>query len=48
MYYLRKKIHEKGIRYWINDPDGNPIELMQIMPNSPQAVADANMRARSR
>lgn len=23
-------------QYWLNDPDGNPIELMQIMPDSLQ------------
>jgi len=28
-------------QYWIADPDGNPIELMQIMPDSPQATANA-------
>jgi|SRR5579884_4297653 len=28
-------------QYWINDPDGNAIELMQIVPESPQAAADA-------
>jgi lactoylglutathione lyase len=28
-------------QYWINDPDGNAIELMQIMPDSPQAAANA-------
>jgi lactoylglutathione lyase len=28
-------------QYWLKDPDGNAIELMQIMPNSPQAAADA-------
>ncbi|MBO0702032.1 MAG: VOC family protein [Candidatus Dormibacteraeota bacterium] len=26
-------------QYWITDPDGNAIELMQIMPASPQAEA---------
>ncbi|MGH7911134.1 MAG: VOC family protein [Candidatus Dormibacteraceae bacterium] len=26
---------------WIDDPDGNAIELMQISPGSPQAAADA-------
>ncbi|HZR42002.1 MAG TPA: VOC family protein [Ktedonobacteraceae bacterium] len=31
-------------QYWINDPDGNAIELMQIMPDSPQAAADARFR----
>ncbi len=25
---------------WIDDPDGNPVELMQISPDSPQAAAD--------
>ncbi len=28
-------------QYWIADPDGNRIELMQIMPQSPHAAADA-------
>ena len=28
-------------QYWITDPDGNRIELMQIMPDSPHAAADA-------
>ncbi|HLZ59452.1 MAG TPA: VOC family protein [Ktedonosporobacter sp.] len=32
-------------QYWINDPDGNAIELMQIMPDSPQAAADARWQA---
>ena len=27
-------------QYWIADPDGNRIELMQIMPESPQAAAE--------
>lgn len=27
-------------QYWVTDPDGNRIELMQIMPDSRQAVAD--------
>jgi lactoylglutathione lyase len=26
-------------QYWLSDPDGNAIELMQIMPDSPQAIA---------
>ena len=30
-------------QYWITDPDGNAIELMQIMPDSPQAAADYDM-----
>jgi catechol 2,3-dioxygenase-like lactoylglutathione lyase family enzyme len=34
----------KGIdhnyQYWITDPDGNRIELMQIMAESPHAAAD--------
>ena len=28
-------------QYWLTDPDGNRIELMQIMPESPQAAVDA-------
>lgn len=24
-------------QYWVTDPDGNRIELMQVMPDSPQA-----------
>lgn len=28
-------------QYWLADPDGNAIELMEIMPTSPQAQADA-------
>lgn len=35
---------DSNLQYWINDPDGNPIELMQIMPTSPQAAADARMQ----
>lgn len=27
-------------QYWIADPDGNRIELMQMSPDSPQAAAD--------
>lgn len=27
-------------QYWLADPDGNRIELMQVMSGSPQAVAD--------
>lgn len=34
---------DSNLQYWISDPDGNPIELMQIMPTSPQAAADARM-----
>jgi lactoylglutathione lyase len=32
---------------WITDPDGNAIELMQIMAGSPQAEADAAWPERS-
>jgi lactoylglutathione lyase len=32
-------------QYWIADPDGNRIELMQMMPDSKQAAADADLRA---
>ncbi|GCE45456.1 lactoylglutathione lyase [Thermosporothrix hazakensis] len=28
-------------QYWLKDPDGNPIELMQIDPSSPHAAANA-------
>jgi lactoylglutathione lyase len=34
---------DSNLQYWISDPDGNPIELMQMMPTSPQAAADASM-----
>jgi lactoylglutathione lyase len=30
-----------NFQYWIADPDGNRIELMQINPESPHATADA-------
>lgn len=30
---------------WIDDPDGNAIELMQISPDSPQAAADQRFSA---
>jgi lactoylglutathione lyase len=39
---------DTNLQYWLHDPDGNPIELMQIMPTSPQAAADARMHIRSR
>lgn len=29
-------------QYWLKDPDGNLIELMQIVADSPHAAADAN------
>ena len=32
-------------QYWIQDPDGNAIELMEIRPGSPQAQADATLAA---
>jgi catechol 2,3-dioxygenase-like lactoylglutathione lyase family enzyme len=31
-------------QYWLTDPDGNRIELMQMMPDSLQAAADAALR----
>ena len=34
-------------QYWIKDPDGNSIELMQISNNSPHAAADANWSSAS-
>lgn len=39
---------DNNLQYWINDPDGNPIELMQIMPTSPQAAADTKMQTARR
>lgn len=32
---------DENWQYWISDPDGNRIELMQIVKTSPQAAADA-------
>ena len=32
---------DNNYQYWIIDPDGNRIELMQIMAESPHAAADA-------
>jgi lactoylglutathione lyase len=31
-------------QYWLNDPDGNAIEFMQIMPESPQAAANSRWK----
>lgn len=31
---------DRNWQYWLTDPDGNRIELMQIDPESPQARAD--------
>lgn len=31
---------DQNWQYWLNDPDGNAIELMQIVPASPQAAAN--------
>ena len=39
---------DHNFQYWMNDPDGNPIELMQIMPDSPQAAADTSIQIRRR
>jgi lactoylglutathione lyase len=33
-----------NLQAWIVDPDGNRIELMQIMPDSPQAAAGKSFR----
>lgn len=30
---------DQNWQYWITDPDGNAIELMQIVPGSPQSAA---------
>jgi lactoylglutathione lyase len=32
---------DNNYQYWVTDPDGNRIELMQIMAGSPHAAADA-------
>jgi catechol 2,3-dioxygenase-like lactoylglutathione lyase family enzyme len=32
-------------QYWLTDPDGNRLELMQMMPDSLQAAAGAALRA---
>ncbi len=32
---------DHNLQFWLTDPDGNRIELMQIAPDSPQAAADA-------
>lgn len=32
---------DHNYQYWVSDPDGNRIELMQIMPESPHSAADA-------
>lgn len=34
-----KQGQDKNWQFWIKDPDGNPIELMEISPESPQAAA---------
>lgn len=36
----------KCLQLWIHDPDGNKIELMQIMPESMQAEADRRLSGR--
>lgn len=33
---------DNNLQYWLTDPDGNRIELMQIVSTSPQAEADAS------
>lgn len=33
---------DTNLQYWLTDPDGNRIELMQIVATSPQAAADAS------
>ena len=35
-----KQGSDKNIQCWIHDPDGNPVEIMQISPESPQAKAN--------
>ncbi|GLV53509.1 lactoylglutathione lyase [Dictyobacter sp. S3.2.2.5] len=36
---------DHNLQYWLNDPDGNAIELMQIVSDSPHAQADARWQA---
>lgn len=33
---------DQNWQFWLSDPDGNPIELMQISDDSPHASADAS------
>ena len=33
---------DNNLQYWLHDPDGNPIELMQIDSSSPHAAAEAS------
>jgi lactoylglutathione lyase len=35
---------DKNWQYWIQDPDGNRIELMQITSDSPQSAANVNWK----
>lgn len=35
---------DTNLQYWLTDPDGNRIELMQIAATSPQAAADVQAR----
>ena len=39
---------DNNLQYWLTDPDGNAIELMQIMPNSPQARSDTSFQSHAR
>lgn len=32
---------DNNYQYWVTDPDGNRIELMEIKPESPHAAADS-------
>jgi len=34
-----------NLQYWLRDPDGNPVELMEVSPDSLQAKALARRRA---
>ncbi|HXM56765.1 MAG TPA: VOC family protein [Candidatus Dormibacteraeota bacterium] len=31
---------DHNLQFWLRDPDGNPVELMEIVAESPQAAAD--------
>lgn len=38
---------DNNLQYWVQDPDGNRIELMQIVSASPQAAADTSWQKSS-
>jgi lactoylglutathione lyase len=42
-----KRGRDGNIQFWITDPDGNRIELMQMMPDSMQAKAIAALKGQA-